>query len=370
MARSTAPPARVVVVQDHLVQLGGAERSLLPLVRALPGSSVLTAFYVPDACYPELRSLDIETLPIDRIAALRHRHRLAFPLMAPAFSAHRVDADVVWCATSGWAHGVRTDGRKIIYFQAPARWLYDRDDYLAASGSLARTASSLLRRPLERWDRAKVRTGHRFLTNSTVMSQRLGALYGTDVEVLHLPQSVDVDGPQEPIDGIDAGFFLVPSRLMSYKRIDLVIEAFASLPEHRLVIAGDGPHRAELTALAGTNVTLVGAADDTRLRWLYANSVALVSAANEPFGITPLEAAAFGKPSLTLGEGGFIDTVVPGVTGAMFDELAPAAIAKAVRAFHPDDYAADDLVAHAARFSEAAFMDRVAAIVAEEATVR
>jgi glycosyltransferase involved in cell wall biosynthesis len=367
MSTSSPPGPRVVFVQDHLVQFGGAERSLIPMVRAVPQSSILTAFYTPDTCYPEFRSMPMETLPLNGIRPLRHHHRLAFPIMAPAFTAHRVRADVTWCCTSGWAHGVRATGRKVIYFQAPARWLYDRDDYLAGSGHAARLLSGALRRPLEHWDRAMVRTGHRFVTNSRPMSVRLGELYGIDVEVVHLPHSVTVSGPQRPAPGVEPGFFLVPSRLMAYKRIDAVIEAFASLPDHRLVVAGDGPQRERLERLAGSNVTVLGPADDELLRWLYANCAALISAANEPFGITPLEAAAFGKPSLTVGDGGFLDTVVPGSTGEFFADPSPATISRAVLQFQPQEYKRSALVEHADRFSEESFMANVSRIVSEEA---
>src|SRR3712207_587382 len=117
--------APVVFVQDHLVQRGGAERALLSMLRAAPGSPVVTAFYRPEACYPEYREQRIETMPVDRVALLRSHHRTSMPLLPLAFSSTRLDAEVVFCCTSGWAQGVRVTGRKVVYFHALARWLYE-----------------------------------------------------------------------------------------------------------------------------------------------------------------------------------------------------------------------------------------------------
>src|SRR5215212_2416467 len=121
---------RVALVHDYLTQLGGAERVVLEMARAFPEAPLYTSVYAPDRTYPGFRDVDVRTSLLDRVPLFRAHHRAAFPLLAPAFSTMRVDADVVLCSSSGWAHGVRTRAPKIVYCHAVARWLSQRDRYL------------------------------------------------------------------------------------------------------------------------------------------------------------------------------------------------------------------------------------------------
>src|SRR5213079_2173359 len=133
------------------------------------------------------------------------------------------------------------------------------------------------------------------------------------------------------VDGVEPGFFFAAARLMPYKNLDAVVEAFARLPDERLVVAGEGPEGRRLRAMAPDNVRFVGLAGDAQLRWLYANARALVSAGFEAYPLTPIEAAGFGTPTLALREAGSLDVVVEGRTGEFFDRPTPDAIADAVR---------------------------------------
>src|SRR4051812_17705186 len=121
----------VAIVHDYLTQRGGAERVVLAMNRAFPDAPIYTSLYDPDGTYPEFATIDVRTAPLNRVPALCRYHRGAFPVLAPTFSAMNIDADVVVCSSSGWAHGVRTAGYKIVYCHAPARWLYQTDRYLA-----------------------------------------------------------------------------------------------------------------------------------------------------------------------------------------------------------------------------------------------
>jgi glycosyltransferase involved in cell wall biosynthesis len=157
------------------------------------------------------------------------------------------------------------------------------------------------------------------------------------------------------------------SRLLPYKNVHAVVEAFASLPSERLVVVGTGPEAERLRRVAPANVVLAGSVEDEELRWLYARSVAVVAASYEDFGLTPLEAAAFGKPSAALRWGGFMDTVVEGKTGVFFDEPEPASIVAAVRACLRENWDVEVLEHHAAKFSERRFVDRLREVVASVA---
>jgi len=330
----------------------------------MPDAPIHTAFYWPEACAAELASLDIRPLALDRVPGLRRHHRAALPVLPLAFGRLHLDADVVLCASSGWAAGARTTGRKIIYFHSLARWLYEPDTYVADQSSIAKAGNRLLRPWLLRWDKAAVRSGDQHFAQSAVAAETASELYGIDVGVLPPPVVVRPDGPLDAVDGLEPGFVLCPCRLMKYKNVDVVIDAFRSRPDDTLVVAGGGPEETQLRARAPANVRLVGAMDDRQMRWLYQSCRAVVTAAIEPFGLITLEANAFGKPVAALDHGGFRDTVVAGVTGVRFAECTAEAVAEAIDKVDALDPDAAALVAHADQWSEARFIERLRKIVA------
>jgi glycosyltransferase involved in cell wall biosynthesis len=356
----------VAIAHDYLTQRGGAERVVVSMLRAFPDAPVHTTLYEPSLTFSEFADADVHPSVLNRVGLLRRNHRLAFPLLAPTVGGMQVDADVVLCSTSGWAHGVQSDGAKVVYCHSPARWLYQTDRYVARMPLGARPAIAALGSPLRRWDRRSARTASRYLVNSTHVARSVQDVYGLDAEVLPPPPALTPDGEVEPVAGLEPGFFLCVSRLLPYKNVDSVVAAFRSLRQ-RLVVVGDGPDRERLSQLAGPNVRLLGSVDDARLRWLYANATALVAASYEDFGLTPLEAASFGKPVAVLRYGGFMDTVAEGATGVFFDRPDPTEIAAAVAvtAGTPWDTAA--LRAHAERFAEARFVSRLQEVVREAA---
>jgi len=356
----------VAFVQDHLVQRGGAERGLLSMLKAAPGARVVTPFYEPSACYPEFLEVPMQTSLLNRIRPIRERHRLTLPVLPIVMRQMRVDADVVICGTSGWAQGIRTEGRKIIYFYALTRWLYEREAYLKGSGVGRRVAASLLAPALERWDRRTMATGDRFVTEGTVMQRRLAEIYGVDAEIIPLPNTLDPGAPRRSVAGLSEGFFFCASRLMPYKNVDVLVEAFDALPGQNLVVAGDGPLLTDLRRSAPSNVRFLGRCDDDELRWLYAQCRAVITAAIEPFGLTPVEGAAFGKPTVALRDGGFVDTVIEGTTGVLFDEPEPAAVRAAVRCF--EDLPLDEarILEHSCQYDEARFVERIRTLISQE----
>jgi len=356
---------RVAVVHDYLTQRGGAERVVLSLVRAFPEAPLYTSLYDAGGTYPEFASLDVRPLWPNRLRPLRTHHRLALPLLAPAFSGAHVDADVVVCSSSGWAHGVQTARRKLVYCHNPARWLYQSNIYLQAGASAARAALRPLRRPLVRWDRRAAGTADRYLVNSTAVYERVRDLYGIEARVLPPPPRLTPHGETAAVDGIEPGFLLCVARLLPYKNVAAVIEAVRTRRDARLLVVGTGPEEARLRALAPLHVSLLGTVSDAEMRWLYASCSALVAAAYEDFGLTPLEAASFGKPVAALRFGGFLDTVVEGETGVFFAEPTADAIASAVERLRTETWDRDRLRSHAEVFSEERFIAAVRAEVEE-----
>ena len=360
----------LAIVHDYLTQRGGAERVALEIAEAFPGAPVHTSLYDPPATFPGFACHDVRTLPIDRVALLRAHHRLAFPLLAPSFSALRIDADVAVCSSSGWAHGARASGRKVVYCHSPARWLYQTTRYLGERGQLARSPVAAAGVPLRAWDRRAALSAHRYLVNSSVVRERVRAAYGIDAEILPPPPGIDAAGPEAAVPGLDAGFVLCVSRLLAYKNVDAVVEAFARLPGERLVVAGAGPLLEPLRRSCPTNVVLLGAVADPQLRWLYRSCAALVAASYEDFGLTPIEGLLYGKATAALRFGGFLDTIREDETGVLFDEPRPDEIARALQRLLHDQPAPADLAAQAERYSRERFVARIRAVVDEELAAR
>lgn len=358
----TGRPA-VALVHDYLTQRGGAERVMLTLAEGYPGATIFTSLYDSDGTYPGFGAHTVQTLPLDRVGLLRDHHRLALPLLAPAFSHLHVDADVTICSSSGWAHGARVSGAKIVYCHNPARWLYQTDQYLAGSSRLSSVGLAALAPPLRRWDARAAATADRYLVNSRAVQSRVADIYGIDAAVVPPPVDIDVGGLRQVPPGLEPGFLLCVSRLLPYKNVAATIEALARRPELRLVVVGAGPQAEELHASAPANVTILGRVTDAELRWLYGASVGLVAASYEDFGLTPIEAAAFGRPTAALRWGGFLDTIIEGTTGVYFDEPSPDAIATAIDILVAETWSEAALTGHAGQFSTERFLASMSEVV-------
>ena len=355
---------RVAIAHDYLTQRGGAERVVLALLRAYPDATVHTLLYDAHGTFPEFRDANVVTSPLDRVGLLRRHHRLALPLLAPAASRMRVDADVTVVSTSGWAHGFDVRGRSVVYCHNPARWLYQADDYLGGrTRSLPGTALTVLTPALRRWDRAAMCRHDRHLANASVVRDRMRATYSIDAPVVFPPAAVTAAGAQAPVGPFADDFHLLVSRLLPYKNVDKAVEAFRALPHERLLVVGRGPEEERLRRLLPPNVAIVSDVSDDQLRWAYQHCVALVAPSREDLGLTPLESAAFGKPTLALRFGGYLDTVAEGISGLYFDEADPSSIAGAVTAGRRTPWDQAAIVRHGQRFDEETFRSAVGAVV-------
>jgi glycosyltransferase involved in cell wall biosynthesis len=354
------------LVHDSLTQRGGAERVALSLAQALERPPLYTTLYENETTFPEFAELDVRTLPINEIGLMRRHHRLALPVLAPLLSHLRIRADVTVCSSSGWAHGAHVEGRTVVYCHTPARWLYQEERYLDGRSFLGRIALNATRRSLERWDKRAASSADRYLANSTATARSVEQLYGIEAEVVHPPATIDSGAERRPVPGVEPGYVLCVSRLLPYKNVDSVIDAFKALPSERLVVAGDGPELGRLTERAGPKVSLLGSVAEPELRWLYANASGLVGASFEDFGLTPIEAALFGKPTAALRFGGYLDTVIEGHTGLFFDEPTPALIARAVRELRDAQWDSTAIARHGASFEEGGFIRRIRQVVEEE----
>jgi glycosyltransferase involved in cell wall biosynthesis len=360
---------RVAIAHDYLTQRGGAERVVLAMARAFPEARIHTTLYDPTGTYPDFAEHDIVTSPLNRIGPVRRDHRLGLPLLARAASRFKVDADVVLVSSSGWAHGFHNTGRTLVYCYSPARWLYQTDTYLGGSPRRSATGLALLvlRPALRRWDARAASRNDRYLAISRVVRDRIASTYGIEADIVPAPHSMSASAQRCPVPELEdwassGGYHLVVSRLLPYKNVDVVVDAVRGT-EHRLVVVGAGPGRDALLGSMPDNVRLLSGLTDPQLRWVYANARLLVAPSIEDYGLSPLEAAVFGRPSLTLRAGGYLDTVREGVTGLHVDapDAALFRAGMAAAAEHPWD--PEVLRSHAERFSETGFAARLHAEV-------
>lgn len=367
-------PVPVALAHDYLTQRGGAERVAAIMAEAFPGAPLYTTLYEPEATFDDFRRLSIRTSALNRVPLFRRDHRLALPLYAPVVSGLSVDADVLLASSSGWAHGISCTGRKVVYCHAPARWLYQADRYLGADegGMGARTrrtamkmSLSALAPSLRAWDQRQARSADSYLVNSSVIRQMVQDVYGIEAEVLPPPPALRVDGALEVVDAIGEPFVLCVARLLPYKNVDTVISAVKDIGGLSLAIVGRGPDHDRLRHLIGADpsIHLLGGVTEGALRWLYTNAVGLVAASYEDFGLTPLEAAAFGKPTAALHAGGYLDTIDPQVNGLFFERADAGSVASGVAALIGRSWDADGIRAHASAFGKARFCARLRDVV-------
>lgn len=359
---------RVALAHDYLTQRGGAERVVATLAQGFPAAPIHTSVFEPTTTFDDFDPVRVHTTDLQRIGAFRRNARLALPLLGPAVGRNTIEAQVTICSTSGWAHGFPTTGLKVAYVHNTARWLYQRDEYLADLPRYYGWGLATLAPVLHRWDRRAAASIDFIFTNSRVVQSRVRDHWGRDAEVLHPPPGLDNQGEVTPVDRIDPGYWLAVARLLPYKRLDLLIETVAQRAGDRLVIVGTGPDEARLRNVAAalgaaSRVSILTRVDDPQLRWLYTNADALVSAAHEDFGLAPLEALAFGTPTVAIDRGGFRETIADGETGLHFPNMTTVSLGDALDRSRSMHWDRDVLAKHGETFGADAFVTRISDVI-------
>ncbi len=281
--------------------------------------------------------------------------RALAPLYPGAFERFDLrDFDTIVSSTTSWAKGVRVpqNAVHVCYANTVSRFAFAADRYVP------RFARPFAGR-LIAWDQAAARRPTHFVANSANVARRIRTYYGRESDVLHCPVDLDRFTP-----GAGRGdYFVLASRLLPYKRIELAIAA-ASLANVPLLVAGTGPAEDRLRRLArGTTTTMLGFISDARLNALLGDARAAIVPGEEDFGLVPLEAAAAGRPAIAYRAGGALETIVEGETGAFFDAPDAHSLAAVLRDFDSSRFDARRLREHAEAFSPARFVERLRAIV-------
>lgn len=297
----------VALAHDVLAARAGGERLFLAMAQAFPKAPIHTLFHDRAATFDGFDEQTISSSWLDRFGWLRANYRHSIPLAALTFAGTKVDADVTICSTSGLSHHVRTNGAKIVYCHTPARWLHDTTSYLQGYSTPTRIAATAAGPPFRQLDRMAMRSADRVIANSSTVADEIRAVYGIEATVVPPCSTFELDGPVEPLPGIEPGFVLSPTRPLGYKRLDVLSAAARALPSMQFVHTGDGPHRHDVFAEAPDNLTSFGAVPDAQLRWAYRNAAVVAMTCAEDFGLVPLEAAAHGVHTVAPRARGLLD---------------------------------------------------------------
>jgi glycosyltransferase involved in cell wall biosynthesis len=350
---------KLALVHDWLNQVGGAEDVLDTLVSLYPESPLYTGIYAPEFMPPHYRNWDIRTLWLDRLPAIHAHHQPYLPLYPLAWGGLDLSAyDVVLSNKSGFCHGLRhgAETLHICYCLAPTRYVWQLDGYIAREG-IGKPVQFALRplvSALRRWDYAAAQRVDHFIAISTEIQQRIKTYYDRDSVIIYPP----VDTARFQPSSVVEDYFLIVSRLIPYKRIDLAVQAATRL-NLPLKVGGKGRDLERLQALAGPTVEFLGYVPDDELPNLMARCKAFLFPGLEDFGITPVQAQAAGRPVIAFAGGGALDTIIPGKTGELFSEMTVESLMRVMQNFDASAYDSALIRAHAQQFDTTVFNRRL-----------
>jgi glycosyltransferase involved in cell wall biosynthesis len=358
--------SNVAIVHDYLNQYGGAERVLEALHDVYPSAPVYTSIYAPEKMPARYRKWQIHTSFMQRLPRVAELHQLYLPLYPTAFEQFNLSKyKVVLSSSSAFAKGVitRPNTLHVCYCHAPMRFAWSYHDYVGGERWARRTrlVLPLVMTYVRLWDEVSSRRVDAFIANSRVVAHRIRKRYGRKATIINPPVNTRLYTPHR--DGSHGDYFLVVSRMIPYKRLDIVVDAFTKL-KLPLKVVGSGRQEAALRASAGPNIEFMGPVGDARLKELYANCRAFIFPGEEDFGITPLEAQASGRPVIAYGAGGALETVVQGVTGDFFGTQTAECLAETVSRFDESRYDSQIIRKHAENFDTEVFKGKIAAFIA------
>jgi glycosyltransferase involved in cell wall biosynthesis len=356
---SLRTPRRVALVHYWLVNMRGGERVLEELCEMFPEADIYTHVVDQAKLSQKLLRHRIVTTFIGKLPRAVRWYQKYLPLMPLALEGLDLsDYDLVICSEAGPAKGVvvRPDAVQIVYCHSPMRYIWDKYHfYRNSAGRVTKLFMPLLAHYLRLWDTTSAVRVDGFVANSGFVAKRLMKAYGRSADIVHPPIDVDAFMPGSLLAPEE--FYLWCGELVGYKRPDLAIDAFTELGLP-LVVIGGGEELDRLKQRAGTNVTFLGKASFDMLRDHMARCRALIFPGEEDFGMVPVEVQASGRPVIALARGGALETVVPGVTGLLYDEDSKDGLLNAVRTFEASAMPGKcrtACIANARRFDRQAF---------------
>jgi glycosyltransferase involved in cell wall biosynthesis len=349
-------PMKIAIVHDYLNQSGGAERVLECFMDLFPQAPIYTM--VSDLSnmpkrfeHTDIRHSFIQSIPFSK----NHYKKMLslFPIAVEQFDLR--EYDIILSSSSAFAKGVITNPNQlhICYCYTPMRYVWDLyHQYIEedVKNPIFRKVLPYVLHKIRMWDCITAQRVDQFISISNSISNRIAKYYGRESTVIYPPVSYDKFKQSDKIED----FFLIVSRMIPYKRIDIAIDAFNKL-QKPLVIIGDGYDRKRLESLAGPTITFLGRQPDEVIVDYYSRCKGFLLAGEEDFGITPLEAQSSGRPVIAYGKGGALETVINNVTGVFFEESTSEDIIKAVHKFESISFDSHAIREHANKFNEARF---------------
>lgn len=371
---------KTAIVCDWLAAVGGAEKVIGDIIDCYPDADI---FAVIDFVEPDkrgfLRNKTVTTTFIQHLPFAQRKYRAYLPLMPLAIEQLDVSAyDLVISSSHAVAKGVITGPNQmhISYVHSPMRYAWDlQHQYLRETGLDKKWRGWIARyflHKLRLWDARTAKGVDHFIANSQFIARRIQKTYRRDATVIY----PSIDNNKFKPGGTKHDFYLTASRLVPYKKIDLIVESFQSMPDKKLIVIGDGPDMEKIKSKAGSNVTIMGYQSNDVLVKHMQQAKAFIFAAEEDFGLLPVEAQACGTPVIAFGKGGALETVrglnQTDPTGLFFSEQTVPALVHAVRAFefNQDKFTVEACVKNAEKFYPAQFRTALQTFVEEKMQAR
>jgi len=370
---------KIALIHDWLVTYAGAERVLEQIIFCYPRVDIFSIVdFLDDRSRSFIRNKTINTSFIQKLPLAKKKYRSYLPLMPLAIEQFDVSAyDLIISSTHAVSKGVITgpDQLHISYVHSPIRYAWDlQHQYLRESGldkGLKGWLAKWMLHKMRLWDVRTANGVDAFISNSKFIARRIRKVYGREATIIYPP----VDVAAFTLKEVKDDFYLTASRIVPYKKIDLIVEAFSKIPQHKLVVIGDGPDFEKVKAKAGHNVTLLGFQPFEQLRNYMQRAKAFVFAAEEDFGIIPVEAQACGTPVIAYGKGGVLETVrgldKEKPTGLFFAEQTVSSLIEAVSCFENATDRFNPIICrqNAINFSPERFRDEFSTFVEREWTM-
>lgn len=350
---------KLAIVHDWLTNMGGAEQVVINFKKIYPDAPIYTTFYNPDKLDNELKNIDVRTSYLQKKKMVTN-HKKYFPRMPMAFEKFDLNEyDVILSSSSSCAKGVITKPGSIhiCYCHTPMRYAWEkRDEYTQGMGKIKKKLVEILLHYMRMWDLASANRVDYFIANSIEVQKRIMKHYKRDSVVINPPVRCNLFNISET----DGDYYFIVSRLVTYKRFDLAVQACKELGK-KLVIIGDGPERQNLEKIAdgNENITFLGRQPDENVKRYMAECKALLYPGEEDFGIVPVEAQSCGRPVIAYGKGGVLDSVIDGKTGVFFKEQNVESLKDAILKFENMQFNKKEIREHALEFDEEVFQKKI-----------
>ncbi|GAX44575.1 group 1 glycosyl transferase [Tolypothrix sp. NIES-4075] len=354
---------KIALVHDYLTQRGGAERVFELLCKRYPEADIFTSLYDRQQTI-DLGDRIVNTTFLQSIPGAAKYFRLMAPFYFPAFRALDLqDYDLIISSSTSFAKAVRKNpnSRHICFCHNVTRFLWDTETYLREYGDY-RYFAPLIEQVFDvmrKVDLTYAQEPDLYIANSSIVARRIQKIYNKKAIVINYP----IDTKKFIYSDIKDEYYLASARMISYKRLDIIVEAFNWLG-WRLLISGNGPEQERLKSKALDNIEFLGHVTDARRTQLFSRATSVIVAALEDYGLVPVEANASGTPVIAYGAGGVLDTQVPGKTGVFFKRQTPESLQTALLEAREINWDYADIRNHAVtHFSEEAFFNQVEQVI-------